>query len=111
MRRARLALILGALFAAGPAAAEFKNLQVLPKNISKDELKAVMKAQSRALGVECDHCHEMPTAEKDTDRKKIAREMMKMTAEINDKFIKDPKNKVVCETCHRGKESPDVVGK
>jgi hypothetical protein len=111
MRRARLALIFGVLFAAGPAAADFKNLQVLPKNISKDELKAIMKAQSKALGVECDHCHAMPDAEKDTDNKKVAREMMKMTAEINDKFIKDPKNKVVCATCHRGKESPDVVGK
>jgi hypothetical protein len=111
MRRARLALVFGVLFAAGSAAAEFKNLQVLPKNISKDELKAVMKAQSKALGVECDHCHDMPDAEKDTDHKKIAREMMKMTAEINDKFIKDPKNKVVCATCHRGKAEPEVVGK
>jgi hypothetical protein len=111
MRRARLALILGVLFAAGPAVAEWKNLQVLPKNISKDELKAVMKAQSKALGVECDYCHEMPTAEKDTDHKKVAREMMKMTNEINDKFIKDANHKVVCATCHRGKEEPEVLGK
>jgi len=55
---------------AGRASADqapiFKNLQVLPKNIGKDELKAIMKAQSKALGVDCDHCHDMPDADKDT---------------------------------------------
>ena len=98
------------LLCVGPAAAEFKNLQVLPKNISKDELKALMKEQAKALGVECDHCHQLPDTDKDTDNKKAAREMMRMTADINAKYIKDPKVKVTCATCHRGKQTPEVVG-
>lgn len=89
----------------------FKNLQVLPKDISKDQLKAVMKAQSKALGVDCDFCHEMPDADKDTKHKLAAREMMRMTNDMNEKFFKKSKVKVVCATCHRGKEEPDLVGK
>jgi hypothetical protein len=110
--RPALALLAAAALA-GPAFADapaWKNLQILPKTIPKDDLKAMMKAQSKALGVECDHCHEMPDADKDTKNKKIAREMMKMTMEINAKFLKGDK-KATCETCHRGKERPEVTGK
>ena len=87
----------------------FKNLQVLPKNISKEQLKAIMKGQSKALGVDCDHCHEMPVPDKDTKNKKIAREMIKMTNEINSKFLKGMETKATCDTCHRGKEKPESV--
>lgn len=52
------------------------DLQVLPKTISKADLKAVMKLQSKALGVDCDFCHKSPNMEADTDHKKVAREMM-----------------------------------
>ena len=100
---------------AGRASADqapiFKNLQVLPKNIGKDELKAIMKAQSKALGVDCDHCHDMPDADKDTKNKKTAREMMKMTGEINARWLKGTNVSVTCETCHRGKEKPEILGK
>lgn len=99
----------------GVAAADWKNLQVLPKSMSKDELKAYMKAQAKALGVECDHCHEVPDMASDkNENKKIARKMMQMTAEINDKWIKGmkdaDKNKVTCGTCHQGKEEPPRFG-
>jgi hypothetical protein len=103
------ALLLAAF--AGRAIADggpsWKNLSILPKTISKDDLKATMKAQTKALGVDCDHCHEMPDADKDTKNKKIAREMMKMTADLNAKFFKTMDQKVTCETCHRGKEKPE----
>ena len=104
-------LFAAALALAGHASGQpqFKNLQVLPKTISKDELKATMKAQARALGVECDHCHDMPDADKDTKKKKIAREMMRMQGEINAKFLKGMEKKVSCDTCHRGKEKPEVT--
>jgi hypothetical protein len=89
----------------------WKNLQVLPKTISKDELKAVMKGQSKALGVECDFCHDVPDMASDkNDKKNIARKMLAMTAELNDKYIKllkgGEKHLVTCGTCHQGHESP-----
>jgi hypothetical protein len=44
-------------------------------------------------------------------KKKLAREMMKMTAEINVKWLKPTikdadKHPVTCNTCHRGAEEP-----
>lgn len=95
----------------GVALAEFKNLQVLPKTMSKDELKTYMKAQSKALGVECDFCHDVPDMASDKNEKKlIARKMIQMTNEINDKWLKGmkgaEKNKVTCAQCHQGHEEP-----
>ncbi len=95
----------------GVAMAQWKNLQVLPKTMSKDDLKAVMKGQARALGVECDYCHDVPDMSSDKlENKKIARKMMQMTAEINDKWMKGmkdaEKNRVTCGTCHQGHENP-----
>src|SRR5262245_36965662 len=91
MQVRRSLLLLPFLVAAmgGVAAAEWKNVQVLPKTISKDDLKALMKAQSKALGVECDYCHDVPDMASDKNEKKqIARKMMQMQNEINDKWIK-----------------------
>jgi hypothetical protein len=110
--RMRRWLMVAALLVGGTALGEgFKNLQVLPKTISKDELKGLMKAQAKALDVECDHCHNVPDmASDDNPNKKVARDMMKMTMEINQKWIKplkdSAKNQVTCGTCHRGKETP-----
>ena len=96
----------GVALADGP-----KNLQILPKNITKDQLKALMKQQSKDLGVECDFCHEVPDMASDKNKnKEIARQMLKMTFEINDKWLKGmkdaDKHKVTCGTCHRGKDEP-----
>jgi len=95
----------------GVALADFKNLQVLPKTISKEELKTYMKAQSKALGVECDFCHDVPDMASDkNDKKQIARKMIQMTNDVNDKWLKGmkdaDKNKVTCATCHQGHEVP-----
>jgi hypothetical protein len=100
------------LVGGGVALADFKNLQVLPKSTSKDEMRAIMKAQNKALGVECDFCHEPPDMASDNNKKKaIARKMMIMTREINEKWIKGviadaDKHPVGCATCHQGHESP-----
>src|SRR3954462_15345073 len=116
MRATVLAVFLlgGAVaLAEGPGPAPgFKNLQVLPKDSTKDQIKQVMKAQAKALGVECDYCHDVPDMASDANpKKKIAREMMKMTMDINGKFLKPmlkdaDKHPVTCNTCHRGAESP-----
>jgi photosynthetic reaction center cytochrome c subunit len=88
-----------------------KNLQVLPKSTSKADVKKIMKAQARALDVDCDHCHEVPDMASDkVPNKEIARQMMKMVNEINAKYIKGlkdaEKHPVTCATCHRGKDVP-----
>ncbi len=94
------------VFADGPGP---KNLQVLPKTTTKEQLKIIMKEQSKALGVECDFCHDVPDMASDAnEHKKIARQMMKMTEEINAKWIKGTikspeKHPVLCVTCHQGK--------
>jgi len=36
---------------------EFKNLKVLPQNITHDELITTMRGFARSLGTRCDHCH------------------------------------------------------
>jgi hypothetical protein len=95
----------------GVALADFKNLQVLPKTISKEELKTYMKAQSKALGVECDFCHDVPDMASDkNDKKQIARKMIQMTNDVNDKWLKGmkdaDKNKVTCASCHQCHEVP-----
>jgi hypothetical protein len=35
--------------------------------------------------------------------------MMKMTNEINQRWLKRSDDKVTCGTCHRGKEKPEVL--
>jgi hypothetical protein len=83
----------------------FKDLQVLPKDIKPDDLKAMMKGISAALGVKCLHCHVDKAFAKDTEKKTAAREMMKMTFSINNTFLKG-KDQITCNTCHRGAAEP-----
>lgn len=84
-----------------------KNLKVFPKNISKKELKKEMKAIAKSLGVQCDFCHDMDGMDKDTEKKKAALAMLRMTKSANQQLKKAGfKDKVTCNTCHRGKETP-----
>jgi hypothetical protein len=76
-----------------PAAqSQFKNLQVLPRDISRDQLLATMRSFTRGLGVKCNYCHVVTATEPkeqldfpaDTkEEKRIARVMMRMTNDIN----------------------------
>ncbi len=68
---------------------------------------------SRALGVDCTHCHTLDQWEKDDKTEKlIAREMVKMTNMINNEQLKNIKNLkgpnpiINCTTCHRGQTKP-----
>jgi ABC-type uncharacterized transport system substrate-binding protein len=92
-----------------------KNLKVLPKNISHEELDNVMKGFKEALGVKCSFCHaprkddpkKLDFASDDNDHKKIARDMMRMTQRINKKHFKgQTAEAVTCYTCHRGHDEP-----
>ena len=97
------------------------NLQVLPKDISTQDLMKVMFGFSGALGVQCNFCHEVneqthqPNFAADTKPEKAtARIMIAMTQEINSKYmaqINDPDatpadKTVKCGTCHRGSHMP-----
>lgn len=99
---------------------EFRNLQVLPQNITHDQLIAMMRTFSRSLGVRCDHCH-VPNADDAGERfdyandskpeKQAARVMIRMTRNINGQFISllhEPDASVACYTCHRGKTVPEM---
>ncbi len=98
----------------------YKNLKVLPKNITMPQLDSVMKHFTVALGVKCNFCHVRNEERKEWDfasdgnkHKNIARDMMKMTAKINDKYfdVKNSKSlnadlEITCYTCHNGKAHP-----
>jgi cytochrome c553 len=96
----------------------FKNLKVLPKNLSEAALDKIMDDFNVALGVKCNYCHatgENPQQlkfESDARPEKIAaRKMMLMTNDINVKNFAATKNKyetyaVTCITCHRQKAYP-----
>lgn len=96
-----------------------KNLQVLPKNLSRESLRSLMKRYSRELGVSCSHCHvedpESQTfdyASDDKANKQTARAMIAMLNDINDKYLaqlnRDPRYSlpVTCGSCHQGQSTP-----
>lgn len=91
-----------------PAAAdELKNLQVLPKTLSKKQLKDIMKKVGKAVDKSCDDCHDLEDFSKDTEMKKTAREMFKLTNAINARLKKEKlEGRVTCNTCHRGEAKP-----
>ncbi|MGO3184240.1 MAG: c-type cytochrome [Aequorivita sp.] len=101
----------------------WENLKVLPKDISKDSLNHLMKSYTLALGVKCNHCH-VPSKKDPTKldfpndakiEKEIARGMISMTDEINEKnfkpFFPEPIPHQVyvvnCVMCHRGNANPE----
>lgn len=120
------ALVVLFLSAGGAAIAQipekFTNLQALPKEIERRELIDVMRNFAQGLGVRCNHCHvgenaatlegfDFASDEKET--KKVARAMMKMTREINQRLLPTTGRastlEVRCVTCHRGLEKPQTL--
>ena len=77
-----------------PVNTEFKNLQVLPKNIKADPLDKIMDGFNASLKVSCKFCHEkdknsevLIMEKDDNPEKEIARNMMRMTMDINKKYF------------------------
>lgn len=100
---------------------KFENLKVLPSDISHDSLRTVMREFSYALGVRCGFCHaksatdekRLDFASDDSSKKKVARYMMKMTADINKKYFAEANHNstrlmVTCYTCHHGHQEPEA---
>jgi hypothetical protein len=126
----RRSLVITALFAAMVVTSlaftsddpQYKNLKILPKNITKQQMDSVMRHFTAALGVKCNFCHQyneqtksMDWASDANEHKGISRQMMTMTAKINSKYfdVNSKKNlnaklEVSCYTCHNGKAHPQV---
>src|SRR3982751_5698451 len=72
----------------------YKNLKILPKKITEKQLDSVMHHFNSSLGVKCSFCHVRNETTNKTDfasdenkHKLVARQMMKMTKNINDKYF------------------------
>ena len=110
-----LAFVVSALFASPVTAApEHKNLQVLDKNISKDELKRTMEGYAAQLGVKCVFCHIDEQFDKDDRKQKSdARRMIRLVMDMRSKkdlyFKATVKESAIqCAMCHRGKPQPEA---
>ena len=83
---------------------DYKNLKVLS---SGENLLDVMRTFNLSLREECNFCHTPPDFASDArPMKNVAREMMKMTSDLNAKL---GNGTVTCYTCHRGDERPRTV--
>lgn len=100
------------------------NLQVLPKDISPGDLRETMKGFSQGTGLRCNNCHvgepgqsllEYDFSKDDKERKRVARNMLAIVANINAQvasFRPDADHEltqVQCVTCHRGNSRPRLI--
>ena len=106
----------------------YKNLKILPKDITEKQMDSVMNHFSASLNVGCEFCHTKKKqvmfgtnetwdyASDDNKHKLVAREMMKMTNKLNDEhFPYSGKAEnlstiltVTCFTCHNGQTNPET---
>lgn len=82
--------------AAATTQSQFKNLQVLPRDIPREQLLATMRSFTRGLGVKCNFCHVVTATEPKEqldfpsdgkEEKHVARVMLRMTSEINGTWL------------------------
>jgi len=90
----------------------FKNVTVL-KGITVNEFMATMGVFSASLGMSCQDCHAADDSnwenfKVDNARKRMARQMITMMAEIN-KAQFGGRQMVTCYSCHRGADRPKTA--
>ena len=98
------------------------NLQILPKNLTGEQVHEIMEKWEGELGTGCKTCHtaskelgpngrpQINFADDSKDEKKTARKMYKMVEDINSNYISQIDSSgapVTCGTCHRGHLSPE----
>ncbi len=89
------------------AGQKFKSIKVL-NDMPADQMGKVMNMIAASLGVQCKFCHASNDGDYEKEgfeHKDIARQMLKMTFEINKNFF-EGKPEVSCNTCHRGVGHP-----
>lgn len=99
-----------------PAEQVYKNIQIL-KGLPANQLVALMKSFTRALGVRCEHCHvtapgsDIPGfgafSKDDLEAKQTARKMLRMVGSIQRDYF-EGKHGPTCWTCHRGSTKPEL---
>ncbi len=121
---ATLICVVSAFLAFRQSVPAYKNLKVLPKKTTKQEMDSIMRHFSMSLGVRCNFCHVRNNDEKktfnfasdDNKHKLIARSMYKMMVKINKKYFEESESEkesvnripeVSCYSCHHGKEHPE----
>ena len=106
----------------GATPPEPTNLKVLPASTTTAQILPTMRAFSAALGTNCGYCHVWTAAGDPSNdyavdtkpTKLVARVMMQMVGEINQKLaanIKKPADQLTavgCMTCHRGEAIPKL---
>ena len=118
-----IAFVVIGIAASKPPGGKYKNLKVLPKNISEQTMDTVMHEFEKALGVECDFCHVKPAdyirdmALDDKAEKNIARKMITMAKIrsiriflmlLQNMEMKMPLLEIHCVTCHHGEPHPKM---
>lgn len=99
------------------------NLQVLPKDLTGEQIHTLMVQWTTSLGAQCIACHAEDLESAGLDgrpllnfaadskpMKTVARTMFTMTEQINSKYVASIKNSgvpVSCGTCHRGRLEPE----
>ncbi|MGH2570795.1 MAG: c-type cytochrome [bacterium] len=91
---------------------ELQNVQVMDKTMRLVDARRYMTTFNEALGVTCRECHDLRDfASDDNKLKLVARDMMRMTKEINEKWFPEYGGEVVtCLTCHGGRRVPSPAG-
>ena len=106
-----------------PKPKKLTNIKVFPSTATFDEIDHAMDQFKVDLGVKCNYCHapekdnprKMDMASDANPNKDIARDMIRMTEEMNKKYIATIKHTesdtsklqlVTCNTCHRGAPKP-----
>jgi photosynthetic reaction center cytochrome c subunit len=88
-----------------PAEQVYKNVQTL-KGLPAGRWNMLMTMFSKALGVDCNHCHVDGAFESDQKPAKlIARKMLGLTGAISREIYKGPTS-INCYTCHKGQVKP-----
>ncbi len=102
---------------------QYRNLKVLPQDISEQKLDSIMHSYNYALGVDCEFCHAKKNNQLDPESdansmKENARSMIRLTMDINQTWFRYDTlvhpaylNTVACYTCHRGEEMPPDIKK
>jgi hypothetical protein len=103
----------------------YKNLKVLSKNISEENMEEVMESFNAGLGANCLFCH--PGRQNGTEyiinyvtdslmNKRVARDMLRMTIKLNNKYFNsrmsgmmNTKGRIWCKTCHQRRPVPMLL--
>ncbi len=99
------------------------NLKVLPKDLTGEQVHAIMEQWEGSLGAHCNTCHtpdpnnigpngrpRLNYADDSKEEKATARKMYQMTEDINLNYVAKIDSSgapVTCGTCHRGHIGPE----